>query len=194
MTPTATPSTFTCQAAASGDDGWARDTANDFSGNAANGFIGELDTGLTAYMHWFTRCVVNIPYQSTIHSAYWTWTASDDKTVDTVKIVYSVNDTVVDPAAPTSYAEVIGLARTTNTTSQNITENWTTDSTYVSSDFASSVQEVVSELGWVSGEHMIFLIDDNTSTHSDTDAYRTFYSWDGDAAKDPTITISYSPP
>lgn len=125
---------------------------------------------------------VSIPQGAYIVRAYIKLTADANLAGSTVNVLLTCDD-VDNSAIFSTYADFAGRARTT----ANVAWSpgiWVSGTAYDTPDIASAVQEVVQRAGWVSGNSLSVLIDDNTSTAG---AYRTADSWDG--ANDPVLYI-----
>jgi hypothetical protein len=95
---------------------------------------------------------------------------------------------VASASAPTTYSGFDALAKTTAYTAYAPT-NWTNNSWYNTSDFASVLQEIINQGGWASGNNIDVLIMEQASTNG---TYRQYYCYDGGAGNAPILTVTYT--
>ena len=170
---------------ASGDDGYSNlaGGGNEFHSNEDYLQVGDIGTGNKRIM--FIRFpAVAIAKSAKIASATLTVQAySNQSSAVTVKIY--CND-VDDATAPSTYAGVLALVKTTAYT------EWVVPSMSIgvnySVDISAPIQEVIDRAGWVSGNDLQLIIDHSlVGTY-----YREFESVDMAGGTEAVLTIDYS--
>ncbi|MFH1182377.1 MAG: hypothetical protein V1702_05435 [Candidatus Woesearchaeota archaeon] len=137
---------------------------------------------------------INIPKDSTITSAYLTFTARLSNPLGTVNSnLYAEN---VDNAAQISGTNSNDFDRSlTDPVAWVITEPWNTNAPYssLSTSLVAPIQTVVNGADWVSGNAINIFWKDASSPAG---VYRTAYSFEGTSNDQwrPLLTITYSPP
>jgi len=130
---------------------------------------------------------ITIPRGATIAGANVTFVANHSKSNTTCKVLIRAI-AADDAAAPTTRAEAMGAPRTTASVAWSSIPAWTAETSYTSPDIASVIQELVNRPGWSSGNAIVIYEEDNGST---ANAHRQAYSFDGSAAKAPTLHVEY---
>lgn len=134
---------------------------------------------------------VTIAKNTTITSAYFTLTAETSYTT-TATIAAIVACQATDNGTTfTATSNNLGTANRARTTAKS--SSWSlksvTANTEYSIDVTSAVQEIINRSGWVSGNAINILVDNNASATSE---WQDFYSFDNTAAKAPKLVIVYS--
>lgn len=136
---------------------------------------------------WLNFPNVTIPTVVTIDTAIIQHTASANYAGVTCKaIIYG--EAADSPTYPTTYADYWGRARTAHSSAWTVAA-WTLDATYDSNDISPIIQEIVSRLGWASGNAIQLFEQDNGSNIS---AFRALYSYDGSTTKCAKLIITYT--
>ena len=166
--------------AASLDDG---NLAGSWFNNSSNVGFGKAAAGnnvITALR--FNN--VTIPQGLTITSATITLTAdaTDADVVNAKVFGIDEDDTADFTADPT------GRTRTTASVDWDF-NGVTLDVAYTSSSIITVIQEIINRAGWVSGNDMGFLIDDDGSA---LDKILRFYSYDGSTTKAALLDVTYT--
>jgi len=131
---------------------------------------------------------VAIAKDATIESCYARLWASNTDSYTTVTLTLGFN-AADDPAAPVSAVQLAALTMTAATVAWSPGQ-WVAGQEYLTPDLKSSLQEIVSRAGWVTGQDVILIFEDNAST---TWAYRRFYSYDYDGgSKKPSLFVTYT--
>ena len=175
--------------AVSADDGYGENNT-DFNNTATDVMIGSRDygSGSKAYFPFLRFANVTIPNKAKIISAYLTVTEMDDSGSGTV-LTKIYGEAADNPAAPTTRADVVGRVRTTAGVDWDITGGTWTDGTVVNSpEINTVIQEIVNRTGWVIGNALQILIDNDTGV----DKRAWFASWDHATYTEPVLTITYA--
>ena len=169
------------------------------SGRALNdGYIGGTSTfdnsntymqvGMTYEYHnmYSAWMGVTVPKDATITAANLSYKAyaSASTTVPT-KIYFNAIDDSFDPTNRTTYN---ALARTTANVAWSM-PSFTAGTWYDSPDISSIVQEIVNRAGWVSGNWMMAMHDNNAAGSY---AYRQVYTYDGGTTSGAKLVVTYS--
>jgi hypothetical protein len=132
---------------------------------------------------------ITIPSGSKIYSAKITLTANATRASQAVNTrIYGE-----ESASPSSYGAAEDFTARTYTTAYvdfDGSKSWTLNSTYDLTDMTAVVQELFDTYGPYASGSMAFIWKDDTST---ADKRLEAYSYDGDSAKAPLLTIYYSP-
>ena len=145
----------------------------------------------TYYYGFPTRFTnVTVPQGATITVAYITYTAYF-ATFGTICNERFRGENTDNAATFSTLADYTGRSRTAAYVDWNNIGSWTGDTAYNSPSLVSIVQEIVNRPGWVSGNAMAFLPEDNNSSDS---AYRDAYSYDGSTTLCPKLHIEYTVP
>jgi len=181
--------TLNLQVGANADDGYCRHGAETFNATLGYTYLGSIaaDAETDSFFR-FTN--VTIPQGATIVSATLTLTADANRGADTVRTNVAAED-ADNPAAPTTYANMVARVRTTALVAWDFTTDWVADSEYSPGSLTAVIKEVVDRGGWSSGNALIIYVDNDASTDV---AARTCYSYDGSAAKAATLDIEYTVP
>lgn len=173
------------QIAASSDDGYSRSDSV-FSDNANFVLFGRGGGGVT-FDAWFRFQGVAIPLKAKIISATIEFIADGNygNTACVMKIHANDED---DAAAPVSRASHAGKSRTTAYADWTVTA-WTSGQTYTSPEIRALIQEVVDRGGWVSGNDLMILLDDNGSS---ANALRQAESYDDTPGDSAVLRVEYS--
>lgn len=126
------------------------------------GFTPAADVGLIWQM-FILFPNVTIPQGATINSAtlsLFTGNAEADVAGNLNARVYA--EDADNPTAPDSAADAMGRTRTTAFAAWQL-DGWADDTTVQVTGLASVVQEIVNRPGWVSGNGILLLLDDNGS-------------------------------
>jgi len=178
------PVSITVYPAASGDDGYYYSAWNN---NFADLLLGDFG-GYNGYV--FLRFPnVTVPQGATISEAYITFTAYSNKTGTPVltKIYFNDSD---NATAPTDWTTQQAKVKTTAVVDWDINIAWANDSEYDTDDLSDVIQEVVDRPGWVSGNAMMALIQDDGSADG---VYKNASSYDySSAAEKAELHITYS--
>lgn len=168
------------------DDGHASAAA---SFNAAAPLIqfGRADPNGGVLRSAFIRFpLVDIPGGAVVEEAHISFIAVNTRIAEVVHtLVYTV--AADNPAAPTTRVQFDALALSTELPWDGV-EPWTAEETYESLDIKDIMQEVFDLPGWSSGNALIVLILYNAGDES---ASRDAWSFDGDPAKCPELSITY---
>lgn len=175
--------TFTKRIAVGGDDGYSG-SGGQFDATGNDVLIGTISTVGANAFYRFTS--VTIPQGATILSAKLTFQASATQSGVTVntKIFCNAAD---NATAPTSNATHAAKTRTTAFAAYSPAAQ-TLDSFYDSADFTTAVQEVINRAGWVSGNALMVLIDNNASTNN---AIRYAGSYERNSSNAALLTLTY---
>ena len=95
---------------------------------------------------------------------------------------------VTDPndSTPRSF-DITSRPLTSASVDWTITDAWTAEQAYASSNAASVLQEIVDRAGWTSGNPVVFVLTGDPVSVE----YRRAYARDTDATKAPTLTVQY---
>jgi len=149
--------------AVAGDDGyWVSGIA--LIDNALNLYIGNNGAGYNSFIRFAN---VTIPAGATITSAFIRFTSYSSKSGVTVNAACYFND-ADDASVPADQDAADALALTTGV-AWNALGAWTDGSTYDTPSLVSDLQEVIDRGGWATGQAIMALAKDNSSTAS---AYR----------------------
>jgi len=170
------------------DDGYTVETSSTFDNTSQSFEVGERAGGPGAENAFMRFRNVTVPNGATITAAHIEIVATGGTTTGSVvSNIYA--DDIDDAVAPTDDTEHDALTRTTAFTAWDNPAAWRTGTTYNSPDIASVIQEVVDRAGWVSGNALQILWDDDGSG-SNYDLWgATFESTAWDA---PLLYIAYT--
>lgn len=133
---------------------------------------------------------VTIPQGLTVDAASITLTCNLARAGTVVRTNISAED-VDDADIVDSDAETDALVRTAAIVPWDGLPAWIVDAEYTSPDLAVVIQEIVDRGGWLSGNAINIIWEDDGSD-ADLVANRTGHSYDGDTAKAPKLDIDYS--
>lgn len=137
------------------DDGWV---------SSADLYPSETYMVLGYDCRLYVRFVnVTIPQGSSITAAFVRFTANDERTNATVNTNIYFND-IDDAVAPTNKAEADGLVTTTEFTAWDAIASWSDGTTYDTPSLVDEVQEIIDRVGFASGNALMVLVDDDSST------------------------------
>ena len=157
--------TFYC--GASGDDGYS-DGVSSFDNTGIYAWVGNVSG--VVYQSFYRFPNITIPKDATITDAYVLWTSYSTQSNITCKQHVSFNDSD-DAVAPTDYASFAGKSRT-------LEQDWTVDKwTGGWTDgvsLTSSIQSMVNRAGWASGNAMMLILTDDSSSGNAFRRVRTF--------------------
>lgn len=122
---------------------------------------------------------VAIPQGAIVLNAYVEFDADVANANDNCNVTISGDD-VDSSAVFSTYADFMGRARTTANAPWNAIPHWVVGTHYQTPDISAVLNEVVGRAGWVSGNPLGILIDNNGSTAG---AGRNPVSWDHAAAR-----------
>jgi len=122
---------------------------------------------------------VTLANAATIDSCVCGLKAFASNSADTVTLKLGFVD-ADDPSAPTTLAALDALTMTSATVAWT-PGDWIDGYVYLTPDLKTSLQEVVNRGGWASGQALILLIEDNSSS---ADAYRQASAFDYDTASE----------
>ena len=176
------------QVGESSDDCYVYGTGNTFSLVATNFRAGKYSAAYPNARSGARFAGVTVPQGATIISAYLKLCARQDNSGTTVLTNIQGED-VDDAATFTDYADYAARARTSALVAWDNIEGWTTDTWYTSLDIKTIIQEIKDREGCSSGNAIVIFWEDDGSS---TGAYRTAYSYDGDAAKAPKLEITWT--
>lgn len=125
---------------------------------------------------------LDIPNGADITEAYITFTSTEYRSENTKVRIYGQD---VDDATYfyTSYNDISNRTKTSAYTDWT-PSTWSQYGTYNSADLTSIVQEIVDRNGWVSGNDMVFILD-NIYGHRDA------YAYDGSSTYAPKLVVKY---
>lgn len=154
------PQTFDGAVAVSADDGYWAEGGTFFNSSWNNMIIG--DSAGTFYHSWHRVPSVTIPNGATIDSGYFepymrSW--GNDGSGTKTNVYFNTAD---DAVAPTGWADADGKGTTTAFVAwddENFSEGFKQ-----SGDIAAAVQEIVDRVGWASGQAMMILWKNDSST------------------------------
>lgn len=134
---------------------------------------------------------LTIPPGSTINSAFIRFIVDASQTG---AVAVDIHGEDVDDATQFEIGsgtfDVSGRTKTTATVNWNVGGSGAAENTAVdTSDISAIVQEIVDRGGWVSGNAMVFIFSNPSTTN-----FREFESYDGEPADAPKIFINYTPP
>lgn len=177
-----TTATIEKQIAASGDDGFTIlgalsvvATANQIGNNAGN--------TVSAFCRFLN---ITIAQGLTIDSATVTFVANSSQPATSCDVTIA-GEKAANASAPISYAEFNAATRTTATVAWSLGAT-VADSTFVSPDITTIIQEIVNQSNWQSGNAIQIFLDDDSSAAS---AFRDFKSYDGSVSESALLTITY---
>jgi len=178
------PVSITAYPAASADDGYYYISWNN---NFVDLALGDI-SGNNAYM--FLRFQnVSVPQGATITEAYIRFTAYSNKTGTPVLTKIYFND-ADNATAPTDWTTQQAKVKTTAVLDWDINICWVNDTKYNTDDLSDVIQEVVDRPGWVSGNAMMALIQDDGSASG---VYKAASSYDYvSGAEKAELHITYS--
>ncbi len=135
---------------------------------------------------------INIPNSATISSATFTLTGHADWDSSPEQIRPQV--ALQDADNPSAFATSAANLNTSTRPRTSYTSNWNLDDVTANAEYSiavtSLVQTVVNRGGWSSGNAMVVLVDETGS--SDPSQWQDFWSYDGDSAKAPELSVSYT--
>lgn len=173
---------------ASGADDWIWDSTTSFDSTAVSANLGNPFSVTGGNLTGYRWLLTGPASGDTINSAIITFACRAGRT-DDVNLLYD-GCAADSPAAPTTYAQANGLARTT----AQVTQTWTTDtvtsSNYDTPDLKTIVQEIINRAGWASGNAIILFIRDNASTAG---LYQQMSTYDNNGVSAPLLTVTYTP-
>jgi len=177
--------TVTDQIATSADDCGSYPTGQ-FSITWANTYIGNDGD----WNHSGLRFTLNVPNGAIITEAIITFTASDNQAQDTVRNKIHYED-ANDPSdfSGDNYASFEARTRSSTSYDWDFTDNWSTNIEYDTPNFAIVIQALVNEAYWASGEHVVILIDDDSS---DSNAYRKAHTYDSNPNYTAVLKVTYT--
>jgi hypothetical protein len=179
--------TLNAQVAAAGDDAFVTHPAT-FTGGSNTLWLGDNGAPLYGLFGRFT--LTGIQQGATINTAYLKPTADAPTAANTVRSnIYA--DDADDAAAPASYADYAGVTPTTAVVAWDSIAAFVLNTQYTSPDIASVVQEIVSRPGYVAGNHIVILWDNDAS---DNLAHRRCYAYEQDPTKALVLAIDYTNP
>ena len=172
------------QISSNSDDGrW--DTLGNFD-NSAN--LAQVGYGSSAQWSSFFRFPnVTIPAGATITSAFLDWYSANADVDDTINMHVRGDKSTASPTAPTTAADAVGRARTTEQVAWQIV-SWTSTTLYTSPNIAQIIQELVSQGTWASGNAMVLFLDENNDTSSNDIWIATL---EHSTLQAPRLTITY---
>jgi hypothetical protein len=178
--------TLNLQAGASSDDAYATNNATAATLTGHIEFVGEGSTVATVALR-FTG--VTIPQGTVITSAILTLKAASS---------YSTGNSIKGKAAcqdadnPGTFTTANGNLNTTNRPRTAYSTTWSlptvTAETDYTKDITAQVQAILNRGGWVSGNAIVVLIDDDGSTLSE---WQDMYSYDDATSKAAKLDITY---
>ena len=134
------------------------------------------------------RFVLNVPQGATINQAYLEWRSSGGTSNTTCNVIVKAADED-DAAAPTDYTDATTRTRTTAAGTWSAVEAFVSFNWHNSVDLSAVIQEIVDRGGWVSGNHILLFVDENSSS---ANAYRDSISYDDDPASAPKLFVDYT--
>lgn len=179
--------TITDRVAASDDDCGSYPTGQ-FSTILTSQYLGNDGD----WNHSGLRFTLNVPNGATITSATLTFTALLNLSADTVRVKIHYED-ANDPAdfSGDNYTTFEARVRSAIAYDWDFTTNWSVGETYETPNIATVIQALVNEAYWATSEHVVILIDDDSST---ANAYRRAMSYDEDPTKAALLTVIYTLP
>jgi hypothetical protein len=133
------------------------------------------------------RFILSVPPGATVSNAYFTIEASSSHSASVTLRIVAVKSLDV-PAFTHNTREIKGYTRTTASVSWS-PGSWSDGRTYNSTNFATVIQELVSQAGWQSGNEIVIITERNTigSSVSSSDAGRRR----GTLSPLPKLTVDY---
>jgi hypothetical protein len=182
--------TLNLQVGASTDDCWAANSSTTPEGLTTN-VISVVGQGSTTGAAGFRFANVTIPQGTTLTSATLTLKAQASYSTGSAiigRVACEAADNAATFAATNQNMSTAGnrRPRTTYSTDWNL-QSVTAESDY-SKVITAQVQAVINRVGWVSGNAIVVLIDDNGSAVSE---WQDFYSYDNTPAKAAKLDIVY---
>lgn len=164
---------------ASNEDGY---WAGGWSSNSSTVGIGKNFLGGTVYSGWrFNN--ITIPQGVTVTSAYLRITADETKSDNILFKIYGIDE---DDTANMS-SDPVGRAKTSASVNWQI-NGQVAGTEYTSPDIASVIQEIINRGGWVSGNDLGLITDDNGTAN---DKIGRFESYDGSSTLCAELEINY---
>jgi hypothetical protein len=178
------PLTFSI--AASADDSSLEEYSTDYNNSLTYGTMGRKDTGVAMPVALrFTG--ISIPVGATITAAKITFKAKSSK-VD-APVLTILGEETATPAAYGAAEDFTARATTTATVSWT-PGAWTAESSYDTGDFKTIIQELVNSYApYVAGDIAIQI---RGTAGVLSWIVKTFYTYDGDSAKVPILSITYT--
>ncbi len=176
---------FTKRIAAGGDDGDSGTGAI----RAAGTELGIGNVGGTALDQWLRFTVITIPQGSAIDDCKVTFRCDANTSANFCNnnIYFNDVDTAVNPVSEADYN---GKA-VTGAIDWSSIPAWTAGSDEDTPELKTILQTIISRVGWASGNALMVLVKDNTSSVS---AFRRAETFDGDAPNAALLTINYTVP
>jgi len=172
--------------AASADDGYGVNSTFD----ATNAHIKGGSEDISGSKDDFAFCRflnITIPKGAVIDSAYLRVIASERGGSGSPTLTKVKGNNVDNSTAPTTYAGVVGLTRTTAAVDWDIA-TFTNGTEYDSPDIKTVIQEIIDRAGWVSGNNITILIDNDGGS----DRRMVFHSYDEVTYAEPKLVINYT--
>lgn len=172
---------FYTSIAVAADDGQI-DGSNNFDSSASFHYIGNYSSSV--YRSFYRFINITVPKGSTITMAVVSFAGAGLLSANSVKQNVYVNDSS-NAVAPTTYEEFDSLSLLTAV--PWTLDTWQNNSYRSTPSLVTSIQAIVNKTDWVSGNSIMVLLKDDTST---TNAYRTCRS----STYKPQIYIRYTEP
>jgi len=174
--------------AASGDDGYGVNSTFDATGAHIKGGSEDISGSKDdfAFMRFLN---VTIPRGAIINSAVLRVIASERGGAGSPTLTKVKGNNVDNASAPTTYAGLTGLAKTTAAVDWDIA-TFTDGVEYDSPDLSSIITEIIARAGWASGNAMTILIDNDGGS----DRRMVFHSYDETTYTEPKLVINYTVP
>lgn len=174
------------QVGAGADDGWW-DAPSTFDSSADTLYVGYVGTNVTRHIYCrFTA--ITIAAGSTITACDISFKADASRTDTTPVRLQFVKAT--NPSAPTTAAACEGLSLTTAYTDDSYDE-WTKDQWYTTTGLTGTLQEVIDQGGWSSGNAVLLT---TKYTGSEGLNYQRAYAYDDSSSNAPKLSITWTEP
>ena len=177
--------TLNRQVGADADDGYVTPTY--FESGSDYIRIGNGDGAYDAFLR-FTN--ITIPSGATITNATLTLLAEVNAGTMTVRTNVR-GQKALNPAAPTTKADIDGRTRTSAFVAWDFTTFWYSNTWYGPGNLAAIIQEIIDQPGWSSGNAVIIFVDDDGSNDP---AYRYAWSHNDSPANSAKLEITYTVP
>lgn len=182
--------TLNLQVGAGADDGYIVSNGSDFENATTFTSFGSggSPVGTTSRFEFARFTSVALPNSATIDSAVLVYTGQNGEA--TAVELRSFGDDVDDAVAPTTNAEYVALAETTEFVQWDFSTTWTDNTEFATPDIKTVIQEIVDRAGWATGNAL------QTQMHNDhasINRRRSPYSYEGDTAKAVKLDIDHGP-
>ena len=181
------------QIQASSDDCHYRVTGDLFTLTQTNCFIGRVSANNKQAGCGLRYTNITIPQGATITRAYITFHCNLDRTGTTCNARIKGQD-IDDAPTFTTKEEFLARDWTTAVIDWDDVPACYNNHRYHTPDIKTVIQEIVDRPGWQSGNAMVLCPNDFDDRSTANQAYRRFWSYDGNQYSTPQLTIIYEPP